>query len=89
MTIKDPRTKEQLNLCKRVSALLDKLRGRNDPRLSEIIDVLAEATKTKSSDIHYGQILYRGSIAVFSYVEGKYPDLYRLIQSVRKDLKSE
>lgn len=86
--MKDSRTREELDLCKRVGTLVYELRARNDfQRLADICKVLDAGTKQAlKSKSDYGHVLYSGCAAVLNYLEEKYPDLYGYIQTVRKDL---
>lgn len=89
MTLKDTRTKEEQNLCIRISDLMRGLLEKQDPRHKEIFNIMIDTITTTKGNGHYEDLLYRGCKAVFSHVESKYPDLYGIIQKSRKDLNKK
>ncbi|MBI2449744.1 hypothetical protein HYV49_05610 [Candidatus Pacearchaeota archaeon] len=85
----DPRTKEELDLCKRIYALIEELKKKGDHRVVDILDVMDKSAKSVTSPENIrpvGEVLYKSSLAVFNYIEENHPDLYGFVQKTRRDL---
>lgn len=68
----------------RVCRMMAHLQETNDPRYTELLEVHDRAIK--EAEPGTGDDLYRSHRALFDHVEGKYSDLYLMIQTLDPDL---
>lgn len=69
----------------RVCRMMAHLQETNDPRYAELLDVHNRAREGVDPK-NIGDSLNRGHRALFNHVEGRYSDLYLMIQTSDPDL---